>query len=169
MIVIIVGDYGTGKTTELKQRFLSKTKKKKRVYAPVADDFLDLKLKVETEDFEKYMADAVKLNDTFFAIDESVTVIPLKQPDANSGQHEQNILLWLVNARKFNNCIFFLYHDFTETPLWIFKKADYLLRYRTNDQYNVQINRFRTFPNVVRSFTQNNIIENFVYDEIKVR
>lgn len=166
MIAIFVGDYGTGKTTLIKEKFLSKTKKKKRIYAPVPKDFPDLK--VET-DFELYMNDAVKQTDTFFVIDEAVTCIPMKQPDSNSGDHEKNILLWLVNARKFNNAIFFVYHDFTETPLWIFKKADFLLRFRTNDQYDIQIRRFNTFPKIVKSFKENNITENFVYDEITPR
>lgn len=166
MIVILVGDYGTGKTTVLKDKFLSKTKKKKRIYAPVPKDFPDLKV---NDDFENYISDAVKLSDTFFAVDEAVTGVPMKQPDSNSGEHEKNLLLWFVNARKYGNAIFLIYHDFSETPLWIFKKADYLLRFKTNDQIDVQLRRFVTFPNIVKSFRENVIEENFIYDEIKVR
>ncbi len=175
MIIGFVGDYGTGKTTEAKKRFLLKTKKKKRIIAPVQADFKDLpdfnKIKFH-DTIELFVKEAVTLSDTCFVIDEAVCYIPKKQPDSTSGEHEKNLLTWMVNARKLNNLILFLYHDFTETPLWIFKTMDYLLRFRTNDQFNIQYQRFITFPNISKSFkglNGENNLPNYDYDEIKIR
>lgn len=164
MVTIIIGDYGTGKTTLLKKKFLSHTKRNKKIIAPVPEDFPNMK--VET-DFEAYMKDAVKLTNTFFVVDEAVTCIPMKQPDASSNDHNKRVLTWLVNARKFNNAIFFVYHDFNETPLWIFRKADFVLRFQTNDQLDIQKRRFITFPKIVRSFEAEQQPTGWgVYDEI---
>lgn len=169
-VVIIVGDFGAGKSTYLKNNFLNKTKKKKFVYALMKRDMPNLPY---YSDFVEMVSDGVKVTDSLFVIDEASTCMPREQPDTRKGgrkgEDAKLILTWFLNARKCNNMIFIVYHALEEVPKWLVKYSDYFVRFRTNDMLQYQINRFRSFPSIVQSLQKYPTLPNFKFDTVKLR
>lgn len=164
MVVIEVGDFGTGKTTLLKQKFLI-SKMQKRAYALVKKD---LNIPCENN-FKTFLDDVVNLTNTICVVDEASTAIPREQPDATKREFDRKLLTWFVNARKYNNVIVLVFHALEEVPKWLIKYCDYFLRFKTNDLLQYQMQRFRSFPNLYQSLIDIPTMPNFVYDEIKLR
>lgn len=173
MIVIIVGDFGAGKTTFLKEKFLNKTQKQKMVYALIKKDIGGNVY----NNFKSYIGDAVKLSNTTFVVDEAATALPRKEPDPSKGKFPLELLTWFLNARKCNNAVFIVYHTLREIPIWLISYSDYFIRFKTNDLIQFQKMRFQSFPNIVQSLEKNNFPKNirasfgktFFYDELKLR
>lgn len=167
MINIIVGDFGAGKTTMLKTRFISKSKKEKLIYAVMRNDFgKDVPYE---SDMKKYIDYAVKKANHLFIVDEASTFIPREQPDAAKKDFDKKLITFFVNARKSNNLVFLVFHALEEVPKWLIKYCDTFLRFRTNDMLQYQITRFGSFPNIVKSLKEIPTMQNFEYDEIKLR
>lgn len=169
-ISIVVGDFGAGKSSMLKTRFLNRSKKEKLVYALMKKDMPDYPYE---SDFRTYVKKSVRMANSLFVIDEASTCMPTEQPDVHkkgeAGIFNRNLLEWFLNARKCNNMVFIVYHAIEEIPKWLVKYCDYFIRFRTNDMLQYQINRFRSFPNIVKSLKEIPTMENFEYDEIKIR
>ena len=162
-VITIVGDFGTGKTTLMKS-MLEKTKQEKLVFALVRNDYQY----PIYQDFKKYISMAVTKKDTAFVIDEARAVLPKKDPDPKK-KHEGELLRFFINARKLNNFIFIVYHALNEVPIWLLNYSDKFIRFRTNDQIQYQVNRFRSFPTVTNSLLENPSMNNFEFDEVTVR
>lgn len=165
-IIIVVGDFGAGKTTMLKTQFLKPSKKEKLIYALIKKDLGDYPYE---RDFKEYINIGVTKANTLFVIDEASTAIPNKQPEPSKKDFDNKLITWFLNARKCNNYIFIVYHTLREIPIWLISYSDYFLRFRTNDLLQHQRNRFISFPNVVKSIDTIPTMKNFEYDEIKVR
>ncbi len=175
MVTVVIGDFGTGKTTYLKEKFLKHSKKKKLVYALISKDFGGIPT---FRNFKMYMNEASKMSDSVFIVDESATALPRKEPDPTKNPFNYQLLCWFLNARKCNNSLFLVFHTMREVPIWLIAYSDYFIRFRTNDLMQHQIMRFSSFPNVVKSLekppTQFNKSfycygKKFDYDEIRVR
>ncbi len=188
MIIPLVGMLGTGKTHLGREKFIYPYIGKREIfiYTTKAEDFQKPKCKVNLKvynDLRRFIVDTHKKRNSVGFIDEAATCIPDDQPDINNlkkllddekqvDDYEQMFMTYLANSREWNNLIVPVYHDFTELPLWLMKKSNYVLRFQTNDQYNIQATRFKTFPNLVESFNQPDSeqpkgLGNF--DEIKIR
>jgi hypothetical protein len=182
MIFCSVGILGMGKTT-LTREFMDYSKKEKLVYTDKPHDFTptDLKGKKnfknpqklwQTNNFEEFVSRAVNARNTICVVADAANCIPRNAPDPKNIKkvYEKNIMVWLANSRDANNLLIFEFHDFSELPVWLLKKGvDYLFRFQTNDQYNVQATRFSSFPNIVKSF-ENDYPKGWGdFKEIKVR
>ncbi len=174
MVTIVVGDFGTGKTTYLKRNFLSRSKKPPLVYALISKDFGNSPTE---RNFKMYIEKASKLSNTTCIIDEAATALPRLAPDPTKNVFSYQMLAWFLNARKCNNSIFIVYHTLREVPIWLVAYSDYFIRFNTNDLFQHQKNRFQSFPNITKcletpekfSKTFSMYNKKFYYDEIKVR
>ena len=167
MVSIVIGGFGEGKTTMLKTNYLKKTKNKKRIYCLVKNDFADLGLQAERS-FKVFVRDAVKQTNTMFVVDEARSALKHKEPDAEK-EHDRLLITWLLNARKYNNMVFIVFHSFHEIPVWLLMYSHYILRFNTQDQLNYQRTRFSSYPNIVKSIDDFPTIQKYEYDEIKIR
>ena len=165
MVTIIVGALGSGKTSLLKNRFLKKTKKQKLCYALMQQDLGDY---TYIRDFREYIEQGVKMKDVLFVVDEAVTAVPKKQPDPTKKKFDRELLTWLLNSRKCNNVIFFIFHALQDIPVWLLKYSTFIIRFDTVDQMNFQKTRFASFPTLVNSIKTNPRIPKYQYDEIKI-
>jgi hypothetical protein len=163
-VIIVVGDFGTGKTTLIKNYLLKAKGRKVKIFALVRNDY---KENVYT-DFKKYVYDVVNVKDTFCVIDEAKAVLPKKIPDTPK-PHIERFLKFLINARKLNNFVFIVFHALHEIPIYLIGYADRFMRGRTNDLLQYQKNRFMSFPPVVKSIDDFPTLENFEFDDIKLR
>lgn len=166
MVNILVGDFGTGKTTYLKKNFVNRTKKDKLIYALISKDFDGLPCE---RNFKTYVDKAVSKKDTLFIIDEARTAIPKQEPDVSRGDFDRNLITWFLNARKCNNFIFIVFHSLREIPIWLISYSDMFIRFRTNDLLQHQINRFQSFPAIVESIHEQPTMKNFDWQEITIR
>jgi len=166
MVNIVVGDFGTGKTTYLKNNFVLKTKRDTLIYALISQDFGGLHCE---RNFKKYVDLAVTKSNTLFIIDEAKTAIPKQEPDVSRGDFDYKLVTWFLNARKCNNFIFIVFHSLREIPIWLISYSDMFIRFRTNDLFQHQLNRFQSFPPIVESIKEFPNMPNFTWDEITIR
>jgi hypothetical protein len=166
MVIILAGDFGAGKTTYAKKNFIEPAKQRVLAYALLKKDLPGVPT---TTDFVGFVTNAVKLNNTTFFIDEASTAFPDEKPDARRSTFNRNMLVWLLNARKFNNILIIVYHDMGEIPLWLVKKSDYFVRFRTNDLLQYQISRFSSFPNIVKNLKDHPTMPDYKYYELQLR
>ncbi len=165
-VVIIVGAKGYGKSSYLKKNFLTVSKKEKLCYALMKQDLGNYKYE---GDFRRYVEIGVTKKDTLFVIDEAKTAIPKKEPTPADDEWDKKFVTWFLNSRKCNNMIFIVFHGWREIPLWLLMYIDYVVRFDTKDQLNVQKTRFSSFDDIVESFNVNKTIPKYQYDEIKIR
>lgn len=165
MISVIVGSFGYGKTTYLKNTFLNKSRKEKLIYALIGQDFNEHKT---IRNFKIFVDDAVKMSDTIFVVDEAKTALPQKEPDANKNPFERNLLTWFLNARKCNNNIFIVYHTLRQVPVWLIGYIDYLVRFGTTEQRKYMLNRFDGIEPIIASLKKYPTIKKFDKDVIKI-
>jgi hypothetical protein len=154
-VICLAGTTDEGKTTYIK-KFSSKLKTKNTVcYLRISDDWNDPSIKTFTN-FRKFIEYANTQKDTLFIIDEAFTCLPEKlviNPD-KPNKIDNLISDFLVNARKLNNFVFIIFHAVAQIPSkWVVPYLDYLVRFATNDLWQYQIARFKSFPNIVKSFT----------------
>lgn len=163
-VILLTGAKGSGKTTLIKTKFLI-SKKNKLAYTLIGSD-----LNIPSEsNFNKYLDKAVFLNNTIFIVDEASTAIPWRRPDPTKREFDRKLVTWFLNSRKCNNYIFIVYHSIEEIPHWLIKYLDYILRFRTTDLLQYQIQRFKSFDKIVESLKSYPHIQNFEYDEIKLQ
>lgn len=182
MIFVSVGMLGMGKTT-LTREFMDYSKKEKNVYTDKPHDFTPADLKgkknfknpqkiFQTNNFKEYVARCVTMKNTIDVVSDAANCIPKEQPDVKNIKKvfEKNIMVWIANSRDWNKLLIFEYHDFSELPVWLLKKGvNFIFRFQTNDQYNIQATRFSSFPNLVKSF-ENDYPKGWGdFKEIKVR
>lgn len=164
-IYIVVGEMGMGKSTHIKKRFLSKTKRKISCYNLIANDFEGLPC---VNDFESFIDEGVFDSNTLFVVDEASTAIPLEKPNPKK-EFGRKLLTWLVNSRKCNNPVFFVFHSLKEIPVWLLMYSNYFIRFNTLDQIDVQKRRFKSYQNIVDSLNDFPIIPKYKWDEFAIR
>lgn len=167
MIVCIVGGMGVGKTTLVKNEFLSKCKKDKIIFCLIPDDFSDYSSYVICE-YEDFILRCNKVKDTLIIIDEAKAVIPYKEPNVEKKIHKQ-LMNFLLNSRKLNNFVIFVYHSLRDVPIWLLTYTNFFLRFKTNDLMQIQKMRFASFPLIVESIENHEIKEIGEYQEIRLR
>ncbi len=170
-VAIVMGFFGSGKTTMIKRDFLSKVQDKNRIlcYALVKKDLGDYTYIMNKY---KFIDIAYKRVNTLFIIDEAKTFFPKDDPDPDDLHHDSHnlkMIKWFINARKFNNVILIVYHGLRELPLWLLMYSFWFFRFNTNDQINYQLTRFGSYPTIVESLTKYPKIDLYDYDEIKIR
>lgn len=165
-VTIIVGEMGSGKSTELKRRFLSKTKRNVLCYALIQKDMGNY---TYDSDFRNLVERGVVMKETMFVIDEARTAIPDAKPQPTKKEWDKKLVTWFLNSRKCGNMIFIVFHGLSEIPVWLLMYTNFLIRYNTIDQINYQITRFRSFPAVVKSLEDFPTIPKFKYDQITLR
>lgn len=164
-IIIVVGEMGSGKTTEVKKRFVKPTKSQVKVYAPKPKDFAECGNIKVYKDFLYLLKSSYEDVDTLFIVDEAFTVIPKEEPDIRK-EKEKMMADWLVNSRKCNNFIFWVFHTFKQVPTWALGYSEIVMRFNTKEQLQHQKLRFQSFPKLVASFDQYPTIPKFEYDTI---
>lgn len=178
-VIVLAGDMGCGKTSLIALDYFAKTNRKKyrfvRRSATLQNNptpiqkriFSELQKSKEYKDFIPFINKMITETNSIITIDEAFSVVP-KQINVKN-EEDEKLMTLLVNTREANNFLFFIYHTLRDIPIWLIGYADYFIRYRTNDLFQFQRNRFMSFPEIVKSIDENNITENFVYDEIKIR
>ena len=170
-VIGIVGELGAGKTSYIK-KFASKLKTKQIIcYLRVSDDWNDDNVSTYTN-FAEFLKFANTQTNTLFIIDEAFTCLP-KKLNVKMGKpndiHNQ-LADFLVNCRKLNNFIFIIYHSLSQIPSeWLIPYLDYLVRFKTNDLMQYQIQRFKSFANIVQNLIQYNSIEKYKPIILKLR
>lgn len=168
MVAIITGEMDMGKTTYVKEHFFNKSKKKKMVYALIKKDFKEDV--IFFNNIKPFAAEAVKLHDTIFFVDEAKTCFTHDELDpTRKDPLDRNLLIWLENSRKVNNAIFISFKMLRDIPLWLLGYTQHLVRFKTMDQLDRQITRFKSFPTIVESLETYPTLERFDCDEIKIR
>lgn len=152
-VICLAGKTGEGKTSYIK-KFSAKLKTKKTVcYLRISDDWDDDNI-ITFTNFKEFILYANTQKDTLFIIDEAFTCLPKKLNIKLGKPNDLHNLLadFLVNARKLNNFIFIIFHSLSQIPSdWLISYLDYFVRFATQDLLNYQINRFKSFPNIVKS------------------
>ena len=168
----LVGHTKTGKTTFIKEKFCNKVDNKEILaYVRIRDDFNIEGAKVYNN-FEEFLRLVSKKKDSLIIIDEAWTALP-QTINVSMGKPNKldNILAdFLVNAPKMNNFVFIIYHSFSQIPSkWLIPYLDFLIAFKTNDMYNVQIRRFTSYPEIARYLSGKPITENYIKKTLKLR
>lgn len=170
-VIGIVGEMGSGKTSYIKN-FAKKLKTKNIVcYLRISDDWKDESVKTFTN-FVEFIKYANTQTNTLFIIDEAFTCLPKKLNIKMNKPNDINNLLadFLVNCRKLNNFIFIIYHSLSQIPTeWLIPYLNYLVRFKTNDLMQFQINRFKSFANIVDNLIRFKTIEKYKPIILKLR
>jgi hypothetical protein len=170
-VIGIVGELGAGKTSFIK-KFASKLKTKQTVcYLRISDDWNDDNVSTYTN-FADFLRFANSQTNTLFIIDEAFTCLPKKLNVKMDKPNDLHNLLadFLVNCRKLNNFIFIIYHALAQVPTeWLIPYLDYLVRFKTNDLMQYQIQRFKSFTNIVQSLIEHNTVEKYKPITLKLR
>ncbi len=172
MVTLVIGEMGSGKTSYLKSTWLYKTIKKILCYALMRADMGNYEYE---RNFKQYIEKAVTKSDMLFVVDEAKTAIPKKEPDASQymitgkKKFDYELVTWFLNSRKCNNAIFIVFHGWREVPLWLLMYTNYVVRFRTKDQINIQKRRFESFQPIIDSFENYPTMKRFEYDEIKIQ
>lgn len=170
-VICLVGEMGSGKTSYIK-KYAAKVKGKNICcYLRVSDDWNDKKV-LKFTNFVEFVKYANTQTNTVFIIDEAFTCLPKKLNIKMNKPNDINNLLadLLVNCRKLNNFIFIIYHSLSQIPTeWLIPYLHYLVRFKTNDLLQYQINRFRSFASIVASLIQFPTLEKYKPLIIKLR
>ena len=170
-VIGVVGKTGEGKTSYIK-KFSQKLKTKNTVcYLRISDDWNDDDVKKFTN-FKEFIKYANTQKNTLFIIDEAFTCLPEKLNVKMNKPRDLNNLLadFLVNARKLNNFVFIIFHALSQVPTkWLIPYLDYFVRFATQDFIDVQIRRFKSFLNIVRSFIDYPEVEKYKPIVLKLR
>ncbi len=167
--ICLVGETRVGKTTFVKEK-IKASDKPLIGYCRIRQD-LNLKGKIYT-DFSAFIQHANRVTNHHLFIDEAFTCMPEKlliKPDKPENIHNQ-IADMLVNAPKLNNWVWIIFHGLNQVPTrWLLMYLNYFARFQTNDEIDVQLRRFRTFPAIVKSLETYPEIPKFECDIIKIR
>ncbi|MDE2025568.1 MAG: hypothetical protein KGJ07_03675 [Patescibacteria group bacterium] len=160
-VVIICGIPGMGKTTYVRNHIESSSREA-IAYTTKPQDYDDLRMKeiYGPGRFNDFVRDANHMANTLMVIDEGEIVIPedVKAKYSAKGYKENPLLMLFANCREYKNFIYLILHDLRDMRPWLFKYTDFLIRFRTRDQFNVQDNRFDSFPVLKKNLTNHRFI-----------
>lgn len=172
-IILVVGDMGAGKTSFIKDRFSSKCKQKKSLcYVRIKTDWDDDNKIMKFTNFMNFLETANKKKDTLCLIDEAYTCLPKKlNISMDNPNHPHNKLAdFLVNSRKMNNFVVIILHSLSQIPSeWLLMYVDYIVRFKTNDLLQYQIQRFKSFPNIANNLIQIPVVQDYKPIILKLR
>jgi hypothetical protein len=171
-IVAIAGGTGEGKTTLIKKYSTQCSNKKIFCYATVTSDFKDFPNIIIFTDFMKFLEAASKEPNVLCIIDEAYTCLPKKLNIVlGKPKHPHNRLAkFLVDSRKLNRFVLILFHALSQIPTeWLIPYLDYLIRFITNDLIQHQIQRFKSFPNIVENLVKFQVLEKYKPVALKMR
>ncbi len=171
-VIGLVGRRKVGKTSLIKEKYCSNLKGREvHAYCRIKDDFSDVPNVTTYTNFAEFIRVVSRKKNIVIIIDEAFTCLPEKlTPKMNDQNNLHNLLAdVLVNASKMNNFVFIIYHNFQQIPTqWLIPYLNYLIAFATNDQFNYQLNRFRSFPEICEYLEGEPIEENFVKQTIKI-
>lgn len=154
-VIPVIGATGEGKTYWVKS-VLRKTKNEKFTFSLIAGDY-NKECKMITNFTEFLHLISTKTN-CVFVVDEAYVVLPQSlNPEAK--KLHRIIAEALVNARKLNNIVIFVFHQFRQLPGWLVGYSNFVIRFNSNDQFEVQARRFASYENLYSSL--------FKYPKIK--
>jgi hypothetical protein len=166
-ITTIVGRPGEGKTTYIKT---FSSGKKALCYCRIGSDFDDGKTIIFT-DFIEFLDYANAENNIICYIDEAYTCLPkeLRIKMGKPNDPHNKLADFLVNSRKMNRFVFIIFHGWFQIPTWLLQYTDIIGRFNTNDQMQVQVNRFISFPEIVASLKEYPTLPKYKPQKIKLR
>lgn len=169
-VICVTGATGEGKTTFIKNKFTTKTKRKTLLYLRVVSDFESSKVKKFTN-FAELIREARNEQNIIVIVDEAFTCLPDKlnikmdKPDYIHNQFSDV----LVNARKMNVLFIIILHSCSQIPKWLVPYLDWLIRFNTNDQLEYQIQRFKSFPIIANSLLKRPTLPKYKPEILKLR
>jgi hypothetical protein len=172
-IAAIVGVTGAGKTSFIKDNFASQcTNKKILIYATVRSDFDDFPNAIVFTNFSDFLDAALKEKDALCIIDEAFSCLPDKlniKPDKPKNIHNK-IARFLTDSRKLNRFVIIIFHALAQVPTqWLLHYLDYFIRFTTQDLLQYQIQRFKSFPNIVQNLIKFPVLPKFTPHKLKMR
>lgn len=170
-VIAVVGDMGAGKTTFIKKYSARYRSDQTYCYMRLSTDWEDKKI-ITFTNFEQFIRVANKKKNKLFLIDEAFTCLPKRlnvKMDKPENIHNQ-LADFLVNSRKMNNFIFIILHSLSQIPTeWLVPYLDYIVRFKTNDLIQHQVQRFKSFPHIEKNLLDYPTIENFKPIILKLR
>lgn len=146
--IIVCGRRGSGKSTTVKEKIISKYKGKKFIY--------DVNKEYEggvMMDMDKFHEIATGLSNTLIIYEEA-TIFFSNKGDIKSVRE------MLVRARHTNNIIVFIFHGLQYVPLNIMTLADLMILKKTNDNPELVYNKFKNHRGIFTAYNLLKIIPN---------
>ena len=137
--IIIVGNTGTGKTTEARRLMRAVGSMEKYIY-DVNNEYKDIRGAVFCE-FKEFLAEAKHKENTCILFEEATIFFS----HSNSTETIKNIL---VRKRHTNNLLIFNFHALRQVPLFILDFANYIIIGKTNDLESRVSAKFADAPKI---------------------
>lgn len=159
-VIIIVGNTGTGKTTEAK-KILASISMPKYIY-DVNKEWTEYgnQQAVFPSDFKIFVNNCKLKTNTCLMFEEATIFLT----HAGSSESIRNIL---VRKRHTNNIIIFNFHALRQVPLYLLDFCNYLILGKTNDIPKNIYNKFDSFTDIIEAFeevqeSEDNYIKEYV-------
>lgn len=171
--VAVVGSPGMGKTTEILKHFQSF--KGYKIFFTYPNKQKDIELFKQCgahvyTDFAEFMYEVLKHPGCLAACDEADDFFPEEEPKAKRfwNKKEGKIkfipdpqIQMLSTGRSELTFLYVILHDLKGLRVWMVKYITGLIRFMTNDQLNIQVKRFESWPELVKNLKKNKKIPRF--------
>jgi len=158
--IIIVGNTGTGKTTEAK-KLLSSIQMKKYIY-DVNNEYREYDKQAVFPNFKIFLSNAKMMRDTVIMFEEATIFL-------THASSSESIRDMLVRKRHTNNIIIFNFHALRQVPLYLLDFCNYLIIGKTNDIPDKMRTKFDSFTDIVDAFNRVNESDNkYIKEYVKL-
>jgi len=132
-IILVCGARGKGKTTFVKARIKNVNKQALHLF-DINNEYKEFYTQKFNDDFEAFAADAKKMSNAVIVYEEATIFL------STSGSNV-DVRSALVRSRHTNNTIFFVFHSISDIPRWVYRLANVLILFKTNDDIsNIKFN-----------------------------
>lgn len=142
--IIVVGGTGSGKTTFAKNEILKKHKGSKLIY-DVNKEYTEFN--TEYMQMDVFLQKALAAKNKLILFEEATIFF-----DTKGGSREMRELL--VRKRHTNNMFVFNFHSLGQVPLYILNFVDYLILFKTTDQWSVVERKYKNNELIYDTFTE---------------